>query len=93
MTADTNVVTCASHIADHDLSNHIFNAFVTSVLFFNSSFERSKIRIFASIASQTDNISQAIDARVNTTPLSFTRARVRAIYMNSATQASIQENL
>jgi len=51
---------------------------------FNSFFILSNIRIFASIAIPTDNINQAIEARVNTIPSIFTIVSTIAIYISSA---------
>jgi hypothetical protein len=82
-----------SHIAVQEVLNHISRA---SCIFFHSlssHFILSKIKIFASIAIQTDRTSQAIEARVRTIQKIFTTAKTKIAYITKAKNAINQEAL
>jgi len=87
ITALTKDVTCESQIADQDFSNQILSDFNISLSLSNSSLDLSNIKIFASIASQTESINQAIEDRVNTIHDNFIIVRTSRIYPKSAIQA------
>lgn len=80
-------VMCESQIADQDFPNPTIIAFSTSTPLRSSSFVRSNIRIFASMASQIERMIPAIEARVRTIPNDFTIARSMSPYITSAIPA------
>ena len=88
MIAEVSDVICESQIAVQDLSKPIV---IECSRFFPSrsaSRIRSKIRIFASIARPIERITPAIEARVRTTPVIFTRATNIKVYVIRATPVS-----
>ncbi|MDP3380792.1 MAG: hypothetical protein Q8S84_04660 [bacterium] len=93
ISATNNQVIFESQIADQDHLNHIFIDSVILFQFLNSSFNLSNINIFASIAIQTDNISQATEAKVNTIPKDLTIAKTNNIYINKAIADINPDNL
>ena len=66
-----------SQIADHDFSNHSLIALSNFCPEAIASLILSNIKIFASIAIQTESISPAIPANVRTIQNAFTIARIR----------------
>ncbi|HBA45403.1 TPA: hypothetical protein DEG21_01455 [Patescibacteria group bacterium] len=88
ITALTKDVTCESQIADQDFSNQILSDFKMSLSLSNSSLDLSNIRIFASIASPTESINQAIEDSVKTIPDNFIIVSTSSVYPKSATQAN-----
>ena len=73
--ATRSPVILESQIADQELLNQIFNDSFMLFHSLSSAFILSKIKIFASIAIQTDSINQAIEARVKTIQNIFTIAK------------------
>lgn len=86
-------VICVSQIAENDPENQIRSASSSFSPFRSSSFIRSKIKIFASIAIPIESTSPAIEASVRTTQNCFKIARVATTYMSSARAATNHEAL
>jgi hypothetical protein len=82
-----NHVKFESQIADQDSLNHEPVASKIVSPSFNFSLILSKIKIFASIAIHIDNITQAIEAIVNTTQKNLTTANIKIAYIISAKEA------
>jgi len=66
-------------MADHDRSKPIWIAFARDSFLRSSSFVRSKIRMFASIARPIERMRPAIEERVRTIQKSFTILMVRIV--------------
>ena len=93
ISATIKPVILLSQIAVHDFLNQTS---VASGSFFHkaiSSLILSKIRILASIAIQTDKISHAIEARVNTVQVDLTIASIITIYIAKASDETSPDNL
>jgi hypothetical protein len=91
--AEVNEVICESQIAVHDLSNPRSVARSSGCHSRSASFIRSNMRIFASIASPIERITQAMEASVSTTQKNFTKAIKMSEYTINATPASIPDTL